>query len=182
MMTRYVRVAIWMLAAVLLLQACSSPSGENGLAAAFDPEDPKEYGIRGIYLGQNIKEAMEQLQPTKADFMDAVTRESYTADQLAAGAGTMVMGLLLVDETQLMVTVKQGVLHSIVVGGIPREKAAAFATNRGLAAYDGPEKIQQLYGQAAGQSQEITLQGSKYKLLLRLHDNQLIGYRFDTVE
>ncbi|EMT54529.1 MULTISPECIES: hypothetical protein [Brevibacillus] len=181
MRRKYGLLAICFLLTVFLLQACgSAESAKGGLSAAFDPENPQEYGIRGIYLGQNVKEAMDVLKPAKADFMDAVTRESYTLDQMASGAGTVVMGLLLVDDTQLIVMVKQGVLKSIAVGGVPPEKAAQFATNRGLAVYDSFQRLQELYGQAKP-GQEVSLQGSKYKALFSIHDDKVIGFRFDTI-
>ncbi|MEJ8544619.1 hypothetical protein [Brevibacillus borstelensis] len=181
MKTRHGLLAICLLLAVFLLQACgSAESGEGGLSAAFDPENPQEYGIRGIYLGQNVKDSMDVLKPAKADFMDAVTRESYTLDQMAAGAGTVVMGLLLVDDAQLMVMVKQGVLKAIVVGGISEEKAAQFATNRGLAVYDSVQRLQELYGQVTS-GQEVSVQGSRYKALFSIHDDKVIGFRFDAI-
>ncbi|USG67527.1 hypothetical protein NDK47_09735 [Brevibacillus ruminantium] len=184
MRTRRLIMFIWLIAAVLLLQACGpGQNQQSGLPAAFDLENQQEFGIRGMYLGQNIKQVIEILKPEKADFMDAVTRESFTVDQLAAGAGTTVMGLLFVDDCQLMITVKQGVLHSIAVGGVPKEKATLFATNRGLAVYDSKERLQELYGPIGEEKEgQITLQGKKYQVVFSLNDNQVIGYRFVTIE
>jgi hypothetical protein len=173
-------LAVW-LAVVLMLQACAgAPAGQGRLPAAFDPENPQEYGVRGIHLGQNIKEAMDVLKPTQADFMDAVTRESFTVDQLASGAGTVVTGMLLVDGTQMMIKVRGGVLESIILGGVSKEAAPQFKTNRGLAVYDSVERLKQLYGAAPG-DKDVVYQGSKYRASFSLHDNQVIGIRFDAI-
>lgn len=78
------RIVAMFLLAVLLLAACSS--------AGFDPENKQEYGVGGIYLGQNVKEALDVLKPTRADFMDMVSRQTYTVEQMAQGAGHVRFG------------------------------------------------------------------------------------------
>jgi hypothetical protein len=170
-----------LLVAVLLLHACSTAGGNGELSAAFDPENPREYGVRGIYLGQGIKEAMDRLKPTKYDFMDAVTRESYTVEQLASGAGTVAMGIVLVDHSQLMVKVRNGVLESIILGGVSETDAAEFTTNRGFALYESVDKLKEVYGEAPT-GQEMVYKGSKYQALFSVHDNKVIGVRFDRVQ
>jgi hypothetical protein len=171
-----------LLAVILLLGACTpTHQGDGQPDGAFDPENPKEYGVSGIYLGQGIKEAMDVLKPTKYDFMDAVTRESYTVEQLAEGKGTVVMGMILINHSQMMVKVRNGVLESIILGGISREDAPTLKTNRGIAMYDSVEKVRQLYGQAPA-GKELIYKGSKYQALFSIHDNKVIGFRFDPVQ
>jgi hypothetical protein len=175
--TRHFRIVAIFLLAVWILQACSS---NTELTGTFNPENQKEYGIRGIYLGQNIKDAMDILQPTKADFMDMVTRESYTVDQMASGAGDAVMGMLLLDRTQLIVKVKNGLLLSIMLGGVTQENAQQFKTNRGLAMHDSVEQLKVLYGEAAGEK-ELTYKGSKYMAAFGILDNKVVWVRFDSL-
>jgi hypothetical protein len=179
------RRRIWLMcllvAAVLLLPACSSAGGDGQLAETFDPENPREYGIRGIYLGQGITEAMDVLKPTRYDFMDAVTRESYTVEQLAAGAGTVAMGIILIDRTQLMVKVRNGALESIMLGGVSETDAPQFKTNRGFTLYQSVDRLKQLYGEAPI-GREMVYKGSKYQALFSIHDNKVIGFRFDPVQ
>ncbi|WP_429843851.1 hypothetical protein [Brevibacillus sp. FIR094] len=175
MMWKYLRMsAIWVLT-VVFLAACST---QSELTATFDPENQKEYGVNGIYLGQNIKEAMEILKPTKADFMDMVTRQSYTVEQMSQGAGDAVMGMLLVDQTQVMLKVHKGELTSIMLGGVPREDAQKFKTYRGLAMFDSAEQLEKLYGKGKGE-QEVIYEGSKYTANFGLVDNQVAWFRFD---
>ncbi len=164
-------VAIVMLVAVLL-QACSSN--------AFDAENPKEYGINGVYLGQNIKEAMDILKPTKADFMDMVSRQTYTVDQMAQGAGEAVMGMLLLDRTQLILKVNAGKVVSIMLGGVPQEDAQKFKTARGLAMYDSAEQLKKLYGEGTG-DKEIVYQGKQYKANFGIAENKVAWMRFDSL-
>ncbi|GED70582.1 hypothetical protein BRE01_42840 [Brevibacillus reuszeri] len=162
-------------AVILMLVACSA---QNEGAGSFDPENQKEYGINGIYLGQNIKEAMDLLKPSKADFMDMVTRESYTVDQMATGAGEAVMGMLLVNRTQVIVKVKKGELQSIMLGGVAKEDAEMLKTYRGLAMYDSVEKMKKLYGEATGEK-EVVYKGSKYMANFGITDNKVVWFRFD---
>lgn len=164
-------VAIFLLA-IALLQACSSD--------AFDAENPKEYGINGVYLGQNIKEAMDILKPTKADFMDMVSRQSYTVDQMAQGAGDAVMGMLLLERTQLILKVKAGKLQSIMLGGVPQEDAQKFKTARGLAMYDSAAQLKKLYGEGTG-DKEIVYQGNQYKASFGITDDKVAWMRFDSL-
>lgn len=170
---RRFRMAVLWLAAILLLQACSA-------AGDFDPEDQKEYGISGVYLGQNIQEAVDILKPSKADFMDMVSRESYTVEQLASGTGTMAIGMLLVDRTQVIVKVKDGAIQSIMLGGVPQEDAQTFKTNRGLAMYDSVEQLKKLYGEVSGEK-EVTIKGSKYSATFGISDDKVVWFRFDTL-
>ncbi len=169
-------------AIVLLLGACSSShSGHGQLGDAFDPENQLEYGVRGIYLGQGIKEAMDVLKPTKYDFMDAVTRESYTVEQLAEGKGTVAMGIILIDHSQMMIKVRNGLIDSIILGGISKEDAPQLKTNRGIAMYDTVEQVKKLYGEAPDDKQ-LVYKGSKYQAMFSVHNNQVIGFRFDSVQ
>lgn len=161
--------------AVMMLVACSS---QNGTTDSFDPENQKEYGINGIYVGQNIKEAMELLKPNKADFMDMVSRESYTVDQMASGAGEAVMGMLLVNRTQVIVKVKKGVLQSIMLGGVAKEDAEVLKTNRGLAMYASSDEMKKLYGDATGEK-EVVYKGRKYMANFGIADNKVVWFRFD---
>lgn len=163
------------LIAGVMLAACSS---DGGLSPSFDPENQKEYGLNGMYVGQNIKEAMDILQPDKADFMDMQTRESYTVDQMAAGEGNMVMGMMLVGRTQVMVMVERGVLQSIMLAGVPEEEAEKFQTNRGLAIYSSEQKLKELYGEAAG-DKEIVYKGSKQEASFGIVNDQVVWFRFD---
>ncbi|WP_232698355.1 hypothetical protein [Brevibacillus daliensis] len=156
-------------------------TSDKQLGATFDPENPKEYGIRGIYIGQGIEEAMGILKPVKADFMDSITREPRTIEQMAASKGEMTMGILLIDQIPLMVQVQDGVLSSIMVGGIPEEKKQDFATNRGVTVYDKAEKLQEVYGNGEETETEISYKGSKYKVAFSLNQEEIIGYRFDIV-
>jgi len=170
-----------LLAVVLLLGACTPASSGNGLPnSPFDPENPREYGVSGIYLGQGIKEAMDVLKPARYDFMDAVTRESYTVEQLAEGKGTVVMGILLINHSQMMVKVRNGVLESIILGGISKEDAPALKTNRGVAVYDSVEQVRKRYGNAQ-EGKDLVYRGSKYQARFSIHNNQVIGFRFDPV-
>ncbi|KQL44094.1 hypothetical protein AN963_21940 [Brevibacillus choshinensis] len=170
--TRYFRIVAIFLLTVIVLQACSS----NG----FDAENKKEYGINGVYVGQNIKEAIDILGPTKADFMDMVSRQSYTVDQMSAGAGEAVMGMLLLDRTQLILKVKAGKLQSIMLGGVAQEDAQKFKTMRGLSMYDSAEQLKKLYGEGTG-DKEITYQGSHSKASFGIVDNKVAWMRFDSM-
>lgn len=182
---RYRLIAYLLVAVILLISGCSNGSkpepGNGQFSTAFDPENPQEYGLNGIYLGQGIKEAMDVLKPTKYDFMDAVTRESLTIDQLAAGQGSVVMGIILLDRTQLMIKVRQGVVESIILGGVPQEEASKIKTNRGLAMYESAEQVKKLYG-GAPEGKELVYKGTKYQALFSVHDNKVIGFRFDPVQ
>lgn len=175
--TKYWRILVVLMAAAIMLLGCSSEGKQPG---SFDPENPKEYGINGMYVGQSVKEAMEACKPTKADFMDMVTRESYTVDQLAAGEGNGAMGMLLVDNTQLIVKVKDGVLQSIMLGGVAADKAQQFKTNRGLAMFSTKEQLKALYPDAAGDN-EITVKGSKSTMSFGVVDNKIVWMRFDSL-
>ncbi|NRS16138.1 hypothetical protein HP398_06770 [Brevibacillus sp. HB1.4B] len=166
--------AVWVLT-VVVLAACSAQSEPT---ATFDSENQKEYGVNGMYLGQNIKEAMDILKPTKADFMDMVTRQSYTVEQMSQGAGDAVMGMLLVDQTQMMIKVHKGELTSIMLGGVPREDGQKFKTYRGLAMFDSAEQLEKLYGKGKGEP-EVVFEGSKYTANFGLVDNQVAWFRFD---
>ncbi|WP_411501888.1 hypothetical protein [Brevibacillus centrosporus] len=168
--TRFIQMMVMFVLAVIFLQACSGNE--------FDAENPKEYGINGVYLGQNVKEAIEILRPTKADFMDMVTRQTYTVDQMAAGEGDAVMGMLLIDRTQLILKVQKGQLQSIMLSGVPQEDAQKFKTIRGLAMYDASEKLTQLYGMGTGEK-EVIYQGKSYKASFGLANNQVAWMRFD---
>lgn len=170
---------------LVLLGGCgpsATPAEDSQLklSGAFDPENAQEYGIRGIYVGQGIKEAMDQLKPSKYDFMDAISRASMTVDQLAQGEGTIATGMLVVDNAQLMLKVRNGVVESILVGGIEEANRDKFKTNRGLALYDSPEKMKQLYGEASGEN-VVTYQGSKYMMQYNVLNGKVIGFRFETV-
>lgn len=171
------RIAAIFLVAILMLQACSS---NRGLPGSFDAENQKEYGINGIYLGQNVKAAMDMIKPTKADFMDMVSRESYTVDQLASGAGNGAMGMLLIDQTQLFVKVNDGVLQSIMLGGVAQDKAQQFKTNRGLAMFSSMEQLKAIYPDATGEK-EWTVKGSKYSADFGILDNKVVWMRFDSL-
>ncbi|TQK74658.1 hypothetical protein FB479_101262 [Brevibacillus sp. AG162] len=175
MMWKYLRMTAFWVLTVAVLAACSAQSEPT---ATFDPENQKEYGVNGIYLGQNIKEAMDMLKPTKADFMDMVTRQSYTVEQMAQGTGDAVMGMLLVDQAQMMIKVHKGELTSIMLGGVPREDAQKFKTYRGLAMFDSAEQLEKLYGKGKGE-QEVVYEGSKYTANFGLVDNQVAWFRFD---
>ncbi|TKI54656.1 hypothetical protein E8L90_03950 [Brevibacillus antibioticus] len=166
--------AFWVLTTVVLV-ACSAQSGPT---ATFDPENQKEYGVNGIYLGQNIKEAMDILKPTKADFMDMVTRQSYSVEQMAQGEGEAVMGMLLVGQSQMMIKVHKGELTSIMLGGVPREDAQKFKTYRGLTMFDSARQLEKLYGKGVDE-QEVVYEGSKYTAHFGFVDNQVAWFRFD---
>lgn len=159
-----------------LLAACSSQAGPAG---AFDPENQQEYGVSGVYLGQNIKEAMDLLKPTKADFMDMISRESYTVERMAKGEGEAVMGMLLIDRTQLLVKVRKGELISIMLGGVAKEDAARFQTLRGLSMYDSKEQLKKLYGEGSGET-EVVYEGSKYTANFGVSGDQVVWFRFDS--
>lgn len=169
---RFFRIVATFLLAAVLLQGCSS--------SAFDAENQKEYGINGVYLGQNIKEAMDILKPTQADFMDMVSRRTYTVDQMAAGAADAVMGMLQIDRTQLILKVKGGLLQSIMLGGVAQEDAQKFKTARGLAMYDPAEQVTKLYGQGTG-DKEIVYQGSRCKASFGIADHKVAWMRFDSL-
>ncbi|MFS0558594.1 hypothetical protein [Brevibacillus sp. 179-C9.3 HS] len=172
---KYLRMTAFWVMAVAVLVACSA---QSGTADPFDPENQKEYGVNGIYLGQNIKEAMDILKPTKADFMDMVTRQSYTVEQMAQGAGDAVMGMLLVDQAQMMLKVHKGEVTSIMLAGVPGEDAQKFKTYRGLAMFDSAEQLEKLYGKGKG-GQEVVYEGSKYIANFGLADNKVAWFRFD---
>ncbi|RNB54087.1 hypothetical protein EDM57_18025 [Brevibacillus gelatini] len=169
-------ILAWLALFAFMLAACSAQSGPSG---AFDPENQQEYGVGGIYLGQNIKEAMDIIKPTKADFMDMVTRESYTVERMAKGEGEAVMGMLLLDRTQLLVKVRKGELISIMLSGVAKEDAARFKTLRGLAMYDSGEQLKKLYGEGNGEK-EVVYEGSKYTANFGLENNQVVWFRFDS--
>ncbi|MGG1661726.1 hypothetical protein [Brevibacillus sp. NRS-1366] len=163
--------------AVMMLVACSV---QPKAAGSFDPENQKEFGVNGIYVGQNIKEAMDQVKPDKADFMDMISRESYTVDQMAKGEGEAVMGMLLINRTQLIVKVKKGELQSIMVGGVAQEDAQKLKTNRGLTMYDSTEQLKKLYGEATGEK-EVVYKGSKNMATFGIADNKVVWFRFDSL-
>ncbi|WP_431809902.1 hypothetical protein [Brevibacillus agri] len=169
-------ILAWLALFIFMLTACSGQSEPSGV---FDPENQREYGVGGIYLGQNIKEAMDIIKPSKADFMDMVSRESYTVDRMAKGEGEAVMGMLLLDRTQLLVKVRKGELSSIMLGGVAKEDAARFKTYRGLAMYDSGEQLKKLYGEGSGEK-EVVYEGSKYTANFGLEDNQVAWFRFDS--
>lgn len=167
---RYFRMLAVFLLAALMLAACSSTD--------FDPENQQEYGAGGVYLGQNIKEAIGVLKPAKADFMDMVSRQTYTIDQMAAGEGEAVMGMLLVDHSQLIVKVKNGLIQSIMLGAVAQEDAQKFKTIRGFGIYDSADQLQKLYGKGTGEK-EVVYQGSKYQASFGLADQKVAWMRFD---
>lgn len=184
----YVLFISLLAAALLMIGGCTQKTepaeGTNNtgqLSGAFDPENQKEYGLLGIYLGQGIKEAMDVLKPTKYEFMDTVSRESLTVDQLAAGRETMATGILLKDHAQLMLKVKNGMVQSILMGGVPEQEAQNYKTNRGLAVYDSVDQLKKLYGETA-EGKEMVYKGSKYQALFSINQGKVIGYRFDPVE
>lgn len=172
---RHRQIVSLFLIAVLILPACAS-KGELG--DSFDPENQKEYGINGTYVGQNIQEAIDILRPAKADFMDMQTREAYTVEQMASGQGKMVMGMMLVDRAQVIVMVEHGVIQSIMLAGVPEEQAQEFKTNRGLAMYDSEVQLKKLYGEAAGEK-EVVYKGSKQTASFGIINEQVVWFRFD---
>lgn len=172
---RQCRIVAIFLCAVWMLQACSS-TGE--LADTFDRDNQREYGFNGTYVGQSIKETMEILQPTRADFMDMLTRESYTVDQMAAGAGETVMGMLQIGRTQVILKVERGVVHSIMLAGVPQEEAEQFRTNRGLAMYDSREELESMYGEASG-GEQVVYTGKGGSASFGIVNNEVVWFRFD---
>jgi len=175
----------WMLVIALIVAAgcAQQPPAEDGqaLGSQFDPENPREYGMMGIYLGQNIAEAIELLKPDRYEFMDAVSRESLTVEQLAQGEGTVAMGMIMVDQAQLMLKVRNAAVESIIMGGVPEAVAPQYKTNRGLALYDSAARLKELYGEA-GDGEELVYKGNQYQALFRVHDGKVIGFRFDRVQ
>lgn len=157
-------------------------ANENGLSASFDPENAQEYGMRGIYLGQGIADAMQLLKPTRYEFMDAASRQSMTIDQLAKGEGTVSMGIIMLDNAQLMMKVRGGVVESIMMGGVPPEAGKQFATNRGLAMYGTVDELKKLYGNPVADGNEWIYKGSKYRALFSVLEGKVIGFRFDLVQ
>ncbi|MGO0062092.1 hypothetical protein ACTID9_19005 [Brevibacillus fluminis] len=179
-------IFLMLLVVLAIITGCNSKAepakGEQGqLAASFDPENAKEYGIRGIYVGQGIKEAMDTLKPTKYDFMDVESRASLTVDQLANGEGTLVTGMLVVDNSQLMLKVRKGVVDSILVGGIVETQRDKFKTNRGLALYDTVEQAKKLYGDAQGDS-ELTYKGKNQQMQFSTVNGKIVGFRFELIQ
>ncbi|HAS00900.1 MAG TPA: hypothetical protein DCR67_04060 [Brevibacillus sp.] len=173
------------LASVVALTGCQptgttslAPTENTTLAPAFDPENAKEFGIRGAHVGEGIKEVMDALKPEKYEFMDMISRESLTVEQLAKGEGNITTGILFADQAQILVTVQKGVVTSIMVCGIPQEQSDKFKTNRGLSMYDSIDKVKQSYGEVAG-DKELTYKGSKYQVTFSLNNGKVIGYRFD---
>ncbi|OAJ73733.1 hypothetical protein AYJ08_12310 [Brevibacillus sp. SKDU10] len=173
------------LASVVALTGCQptgttslAPTENTTLAPAFDPENAKEFGIRGAHVGEGIKEVMDALKPEKYEFMDMISRESLTVEQLAKGEGNITTGILFADQAQVLVTVQKGVVTSIMVGGIPQEQSDTFKTNRGLSMYDSIDKVKQIYGEVAG-DKELTYKGSKYQVTFSINNGKVIGYRFD---
>lgn len=178
------RITCLLLALVLLLAAtgCSAPAEPGGqnepLAGAFDPENPREYGMRGAYLGQGIAEAMELLQPVRYEFMDAATRASMTVEQLANGEGSVATGILLLESAQLILRVQDGVVTSIMMAGAPEPEGHKYRTNRGLALYDPVSRVKELYGEAPG-TNELVYERNGYRATFSVHDGKVIGFRFD---
>ncbi|MDN9012237.1 hypothetical protein [Brevibacillus laterosporus] len=175
------------LASVAALTGCQptgtasvAPTENTTLAPAFDPENAKEFGIRGAHVGEGIKEVMDAMKPEKYEFMDMISRESLTVEQLAKGEGNITTGILFADQAQVLVTVQKGVVTSIMVGGIPQEQIDKFKTNRGLSMYDTIDKVKQIYGDVAG-NKELTYKGSKYQVTFSINNGKVIGYRFDTL-
>lgn len=184
----YVLFISLLTAALLIISGCAQDkqpaqgtTDSQQLSGAFDPENQKEYGMLGIFLGQGIKAAMDTLKPTKYEFMDTVTRESLTVDQLAAGKEMMATGIILLDHAQMMMKVKNGQVQSIMMGGVPEQEASKFKTNRGLAVYDSVDQLKKLYGETA-EGREMVYKGSKYQALFSINQGKVIGYRFDPVE
>ena len=156
---------------------------EKSIAEKFDPENQQEYGMLGIYLGEGIKEAINQLKPTQYEFMDAVSRQSLTVDQLAQGEGTVSTGIVTLGQSQIMLKVRGGVVESIMTGGIPEAEGKKLKTNRGVAMYDSVDKVNQTYGEAQAKTdKEITYKGSTYQMQFAVYHDRVIGYRFDRVQ
>lgn len=179
-------ILLMLLVVLALLTGCSSTvepaKGDQGqLAGAFDPDHAQEYGIRGAFVGQGIKEAMDTMKPEKYDFMDVTSRASMTIDQLANGEGTLAAGMLRVDNSQLMLKVRNGVIDSILVGGIVETERDKFKTNRGLALYDTVEQAKKLYGDAAGEN-ELIYKGKAQQMVLSIVGGKVVGFRFETIQ
>jgi hypothetical protein len=177
---------LFMLAAVIILiiGGCTpgKPAAEkSGLSAAFDPENPLEYGMSGIYLDQGIAGAMNVLQPKQYEFMDAVSRQSLTVEQLAKGEGTVATGIVQLDHSQLLLKVRNGVITSIIMGGAPEAEGEKYRTNRGVPLYAPVEQVKEKYGDTAD-GKELIYKGSKYQMLFSIHNGKVIGFRFDTIQ
>lgn len=151
------------------------------LAEKFDPENQQEYGMLGVYLGQGIKEAMNQLKPTRYEFMDAVSRQSMTVDQLAKGEGTVSTGMIMIGNSQIIMKVRGGLIESLMTGGISEAEGKTIRTNRGVAVYDSIDKVKQAYGESQG-DKELIYKGSKYQMLFSIVKDKVVGYRFDLVQ
>ncbi|WP_139489988.1 hypothetical protein [Brevibacillus dissolubilis] len=185
-------ITLSILTAFTLMVSGCGPTNEAGPAeqpnqqqaaksGAFDPENAQEYGLKGAYIGQGIKEAMDALKPDKYEFMDAVSRATLSIDQLAAGEGSVAMGMLMIGQSQLIVKVKAGAVQSIMTGGISPADAPNITTSRGLALYDSPSKVKELYGEPASAEKDWVYEGSKQRMTLSVHNDQVIGMKFEPV-
>ncbi|MGD8189992.1 hypothetical protein ACQCN2_08420 [Brevibacillus ginsengisoli] len=178
------------IAAFFLLSGCnqtttpsSTQTANPAVADKFDPEKQQEYGMLGIYLGEGVKEAIDQLKPTHYEFMDAISRQSLTVDQLAKGEGTVSTGIVTLGPSQVMLKVRGGVVESIMTGGIPESEGKNIKTNRGVAVYESTEKVKQVYGDPQSESdKELVYKGSTYQMQFAVFQNRVIGYRFDRVQ
>ncbi|MGC5325577.1 hypothetical protein [Brevibacillus sp. SYSU BS000544] len=174
-----------LIAVCLLITGCTQtttpPNPAPQITEKFDPENKLEYGMMGVYLGQGIKEAMDQLKPTQYEFMDAVSRESLTVEQLARGEGTVSTGMIMIGKAQIIMKVRNGVVESLMTGGMSEEEGKTIKTNRGVAVYDGVDKVKQAYGETQG-DKELIFKGSTYQMLFSIHNGKVLGYRFDLVK
>lgn len=190
MIRRYYLLNSLIIAAWVLLSGCNQtttpPNVQTespSIAEKFDPENQQEYGMLGIYLGEGIKEAIEKLKPTQYEFMDAVSRESLTIDQLAKGEGSVSTGIVILGQSQIMLKVRGGVVESILTGGIPESEGKKVTTNRGVAMYDSVEKVKQVYGEPQEQGEkDLFYKGSTYQIQFSVFHDRVIGYRFDRVQ
>lgn len=187
MSRRFYLINTLIIAVLLGMTGCSQATPQQGSATVtpvsdkFDPENQKEYGMQGVYLGEGIKEAIDQLKPTQYDFMDAVSRQSMTVEQLAKGEGTISTGVVTLGKIQIIMKVQNGVIDSLMTGGIPESEGKNLKTNRGVALYDTADKVKAAYGEAQG-DKELVYKGSKYQMLYTIFNGKIIGYRFDKVQ
>lgn len=147
----------------------------------FDPENKLEYGLNGVYLGQGIQEAMNVLKPTKYEFMDAMSRESMTVEQLARGEGTVSTGMIMIGKAQIIMKVRKGAVESIMTGGLSETEGKTIKTNRDVAVYDSVDLVKQKYGETQG-DKELIYKGSTYQMLFSIHNGRVMGFRFDLVQ
>lgn len=176
---------LWVCLLTIFLAACQQNNPQNPqegpeLSARFDPENQQEYGMMGVYVGQGVRDVVNGIKPDQYEFMDMITRETLTVDQMAQGVGEVVTGILKVGDAQAILKVHQGTVQSMMISGAP-EAGRSYKTNRGLALSETKDKVRELYGTPTSEGAEWVYRGSRYQMSISFVNDKVIGFRFDVL-